>query len=140
MSDAKHLAICLCGAIGLRAAGSPSWVGLCHCQSCRRATGGVLVAAAGFPRDAVKIERGQPNYYASSPGVRRGFCRACGTALSYENERWPKDIHLMIGAFERPELLRPQFHIFAQERLPWLNLADGLPKYRTTPSDGQLME
>ena len=101
MSDGEHLASCLCGAIGLSAAGAPLWVGLCHCRSCRRATGGVLMAAAGFPRQAVSIERGQMSYYASSPGVRRGFCGTCGTSLSYENARWPGDIHLMIGAFEK---------------------------------------
>jgi hypothetical protein len=140
MSDGGHLVSCLCGAVGLNAAGAPLWVGLCHCRSCRRATGGVLTAAAGFPRHAVSIERGQMSYYASSPGVRRGFCSTCGTALSYENEHWPGDIHLMIGAFERPDALQPQFHIFAEERLPWLKLADGLPQYRTTPSDGRLME
>ena len=140
MSDGEHLVSCLCGAIGLSAAGAPLWVGLCHCRSCRRATGGVLMAAAGFPRQAVSIERGQMSYYASSPGVRRGFCGTCGTSLSYENARWPGDIHLMIGAFERPDALQPQFHIFAENRLPWLKLADGLPQYRTTPSDGRLME
>jgi hypothetical protein len=140
MSDGEHLVSCLCGAIGLSAAGAPLWVGLCHCRSCRRATGGVLMAAAGFPRQAVSIERGQMSYYTSSPGVRRGFCGTCGTSLSYENARWPGDIHLMIGAFERPDALQPQFHIFAENRLPWLKLADGLPQYRTTPSDGRLME
>lgn len=140
MSDGEHLVSCLCGAIGLSAAGAPLWVGLCHCRSCRRATGGVLMAAAGFPRQAVSIERGQMSYYTSSPGVRRGFCGTCGTSLSYENARWPGDIHLMIGAFERPDALQPQFHIFAEDRLPWLKLADGLPQYRTTPSDGRLME
>ena len=140
MSDGEHLVSCLCGAIGLSAAGAPLWVGLCHCRSCRRATGGVLMAAAGFPRQAVSIERGQMSYYASSPGVRRGFCSTCGTALSYENERWPGDIHLMIGAFERPDALQPQFHIFAEDRLPWLKLADGLPQYWTTPREGRLME
>lgn len=140
MSQTQHRAHCLCRSVALKAEGAPSWVGLCHCESCRRATGGVLMAAAGFPRGAVSVERGQMSYYASSPGVRRGFCAKCGTALSYENERWPGDIHLMVGAFERPALLKPQFHIFAQEQIPWLKLDDGLPRYRTTPSAGQLMD
>ena len=140
MTEMEHRAQCLCGAIALKARGAPSWAGLCHCQSCRRATGGVLMGAAGFSREAVTLERGEMRYYASSPGVRRGFCARCGTALSYENKRWPKDIHLMIGAFEQPDLFKPQFHIFAGEQLPWLKLADGLPRYRTTPSAGELMD
>jgi hypothetical protein len=140
MSEPEHRAHCLCGAVALKARGAPSWVGLCHCQSCRRASGGVLIAAAGFSRNSVAIARGRVSYYASSPGVRRGFCANCGTALSYENERWPADIHLMIGAFEHPERLTPQFRIFTEEQIPWLKLADGLPRYRTTPGAGELMD
>lgn len=140
MSEADHCAHCLCGAVAIKARGAPSWIGLCHCESCRRASGGVLIAAAGFPRSAIAVERGSLSYYASSPGVRRGFCANCGTALSYENERWREDIHLMIGAFDEPALLKPQFHIFAEEQIPWLKFADGLPRYRTTPSAGELIE
>ena len=88
----------------------------------------------------MSVTRGTVGYYASSPGVRRGFYSRCGTALSYENRRWAGDIHLMVGAFEAPETLKPQFHVFAQERLPWLHLDDGLPRYRTTPSAGEMME
>jgi hypothetical protein len=135
-----RLVRCLCRAIEIRAEGEPSWVGLCHCESCRRATGGVLLGAAGYPRERVSVTRGTVSYYASSPGVRRGFCSRCGTALSYENQRWAGDIHLMVGAFEAPETLKPQFHLFAQERLPWLHLDDGLARYRTTPSAGEVME
>jgi hypothetical protein len=131
---------CLRGTIEIRANGEPSWVGLCHCESCRRATGGVLMGAAGFPRESVSITRGTVSYYASSTGVRRGFCGRCGTALSYENKRWAGDIHLMIGAFDQPATLKPAFHIFAQEQLPWLHFDDGLPRYRTTPSAGEKMD
>ena len=98
------------------------------------------MAAAGFKRTAVTITAGRPSTYSSSPGVRRGFCGACGTSLSYENERWPDDIHLMVAIFDRPESFAPQLHIFAGARLPWLHLADDLPRYRTTPSAGERMD
>jgi len=97
------------------------------------------MGAAGFPREAVSVTRGSLTHYASSPGVRRGFCGRYGTALSYENQRWPSDIHLMVGAFDDPASLAPQFHIFAEAQLPWLHLADDLRHYRTTPSAGEVM-
>jgi hypothetical protein len=87
----------------------------------------------------VRIEGDSLHYFASSSGVRRGFCAACGTSLCYENERWPDDLHLMLGALEEPNGLAPQFHIFTEQRLKWLCLADPLPRYRTTPSAGELM-
>lgn len=130
---------CMCGKVHFVAIGPASWVGICHCSSCRRATGGTLVTAAGFPRAAVTFTGKEPSTYASSAGVTRSFCSACGTSLSYQSEQWPEDIHLMAGAFDEPERLEPEFHIFADEKLPWLCLADPLPRFRTTPSAGDIL-
>jgi hypothetical protein len=62
-----------------------------------------------------------------------------GGALSDENERWPGDIHLTLGAFDDPATLTTQFHKFAGETLPWLRLADGLTRHRTAPSAGEII-
>ncbi len=130
---------CHCGAISFAATGEPLFVVLCHCESCRRSTGGALAAACGFRREDVAFADMVPTYYASSPGVRRGFCPRCGTSLTFESTRWPDDIHLMVGNFDAPGDFTPQCHVFAGERLPWLHFADGLPHYRTVPSAGDLM-
>lgn len=130
---------CLCGAVAYRTTGEPRWIGLCHCRSCRRATGGILTAAAGFRRADVVFPKERPRTYGSSAGVRRGFCATCGTTLTYESDRWPDDIHIMVATFERPDLLEPQFHIFAAERVPWLDLHDPLPRYLGTPGEGRLI-
>lgn len=128
----------MCGQVRFEAHGPPDWIAFCHCASCRRATGGALAAACGFERSRVTLS-GPISRFTSSPGVSRGFCAGCGTSISYENVRWPGDIHLMMGAFDAPERLAPAFHIFAGEHLPWLRLADDLPRYRTTPSAGELV-
>jgi hypothetical protein len=130
---------CLCGAVQFTATGEPLFVAFCHCESCRRATGGALVAACGFRRADVAFGDAAPSYYESSPGVRRGFCPRCGTSLTFESARWPDDVHLMVGNFDAPAELAPGCHVFAAERLPWLHLADGLPRYRTVPSAGDLL-
>lgn len=130
---------CHCGAVRFTATGEPLFVVLCHCESCRRSTGGAVVAWCGFRREDVAFAGATPTYYTSSPGVRRGFCARCGTSLTFESMRWPDDVHLMVGNFDAPESFTPQCHVFAAERLPWLRFADGLPHYRTTPSDGELL-
>src|SRR4051794_287298 len=107
----EHRGRCLCGALRFRATGAPLFIVLCHCESCRRATGGALVAACGFPRERVAIE-GEVRYFASSPGVRRGFCPVCGASLTFESERWPGDVHLMASLFDEPENLAPTCHVF----------------------------
>lgn len=131
---------CLCGRVRFRACGPPAWSALCHCASCRRATGGILVAACGFRRTQIDLPRDAMTFHASSPGVMRGFCPRCGTSISYENERWPGDIHIMAGCLDAQVALQPQFHIFAGERLPWLLLADAMPRFRTTPSAGDRID
>ena len=129
---------CMCGAVRFQADGQASWIAFCHCASCRRSSGGILNAAAGFPKSAVQFV-GHPSAYESSPGVKRLFCASCGTSLAYQSELWAEDIHLFVGSFDDPVALKPEFHIFAEERLDWLPLSDQLPRYRTTPSAGHLV-
>jgi hypothetical protein len=117
-----HPGGCRCGAVRFTAEGPPLWVAFCHCASCRRATGAPVAAYAGFPAASVRITGETLASFASSPGVRRGFCRRCGTPLSYAGARWPGELHLHLGAFDRPEDLPPTGEAFAQERLPWLQL------------------
>jgi hypothetical protein len=130
---------CHCGAIRFTAIGEPLFVVLCHCESCRRSSGGALSAWCGFRRADVALAGLAPTYYESSPGVRRGFCPRCGTSLTFESARWPDETHLMASNFDDPADFMPQCHVFAGERLPWLHFADGLPQYRTVPSAGDLM-
>lgn len=115
---------CLCGAVRFRAEGPAKWTAYCHCASCRRHTGAPVSAYAGFERAQVVFTEGEPAHFASSAGVVRGFCGVCGSTLSYEGERWPTELHLHIGAFDRPEALAPTDHAFAEERLSWMSIAD----------------
>jgi hypothetical protein len=117
---------CLCGKVRYRSQGDPKWVAFCHCLSCRRATGAPVTAYAGFAAARVAWTAGERKIFASSPGVRRGFCPDCGTPLSFEGERWPGEVHLHLGTLDQPERLPPTGHAYAEERLPWLRL-EGAP-------------
>lgn len=101
--------------------GEPNWVDWCHCESCRRATGSPAPAYAGYPEAAVRFTAEAPQTFASSPGVTRGFCGRCGSPVSYRGERYPGETHLMLGLFDRPDLV-PKRHGCAEERLPWLKV------------------
>ncbi len=113
---------CLCGAVRFRAEGDPKWVAFCHCTSCRRHTGAPVSAYAGYERDRVVVSGDGFTAFASSPGVRRGFCARCGATLTYEGERWPTEMHFHVGAFDDPAGVVPTGHAFPEERLPWLDV------------------
>jgi hypothetical protein len=122
MPAEAHSGGCLCGAVRFVAEGPAKWVAYCHCASCRRATGAPVTAYAGFAAAQVTIAGETFATFASSPGARRGFCHRCGTPLTYQGDRWPGELHLHLGAFDRPQDLPPTGEAFRDERLPWLHL------------------
>lgn len=119
MSD-FHEGGCLCGRVRFRVVGPAKWTAYCHCRSCRKQTGAPVSAYAGFEREQAAFTAGEMAIYASSEGVRRGFCPTCGSPLTYEGSRWPTEIHFHISAFDRPEDFPPTDQAFAEERLAWL--------------------
>lgn len=112
---------CLCGAVRFRANGAPKWTIWCHCQSCRRHSGAPAAAFAAF--DEVNVEIDSPAFtrFASSPGMRRGFCSTCGSTLTCQGGALPDELHIHIGAFDRAADLQPQAEYFVDERLPWVH-------------------
>ncbi|MEX0923469.1 MAG: GFA family protein [Rhodovibrionaceae bacterium] len=129
---------CLCGGVAFAYEGAPLWQGYCHCESCRRATGSPVAAFIGVDSAGARIGGETLAVHDSSPGVRRSFCRRCGTPLAYQADRFPGELHFYAAGLERPQDFVPQFHVFYEERLPWFDLDDGLPRYRKG-SDGAKM-
>ncbi len=127
---------CLCGALRFEARGKPQWIAHCHCRSCRRNTGSAVATFVGYSQAQFRIVKGTFQSYASSPGVTRSFCGACGTPLTYGSERWPDEVHVYVCTLDRPEAFEPEAHVNVGEQLAWLHLDDGLPRYLTSSSDG----
>ena len=42
-----------------------------------------------------------------------------------------------VGTLDRPQNFLPEKHVHTGEQVPWLHLADGLPRYLTTSRDSQ---
>lgn len=114
-----HRASCQCGVVLAEMTGAPKFVGVCHCEACRKATGAAFSTWVGFSDEQVSWRNGQPSFYASSKGVRRGFCAKCGTPLTYAGEKWAGETHFLLGVMEKPETYTPQGEAFAGEALPW---------------------
>ena len=122
---------CYCGAVRLEvdpnAAPAMSPV-MCHCQSCRRACGGLFQYAVYLPRSSVQVVLGSPVAPTRHPNVTRAFCGDCGGRVMNTHKH-------MVGVFPAclvdcplPEAWKPRAHIFYAERL--LDAPpDGLPRY-----------
>ena len=122
---------CLCGAVRYVAEGKPLWVAHCYRRSCRRQSGAPVVTWAGYRPANVAWSSGLPGTFNSSEDVTRRFCSAGGTPLSYESTRWPDEIHILVTTLDDPESLTPTAHVFWSEHLSWLEIDDGLKKFKT---------
>ena len=128
---------CLCGSVQFEVKGRQLWVAHCHCESCRRNTGSAVATFVGYNKAQLTYTRGERKFYPSSPGVRRGFCPDCGTPMTYESERCPEEVHLYVSTIDNPGAFVPQVHVFFAERIPWMELADELPRYAALSEGAQ---
>ena len=87
-----------------RSAGRRSAIAACA----RRQFGGFFGPLVTAPKDGVEWTREEPSYFQSSVNIDRGFCRRCGTPLTY---RHPGGLEIAIGAFDDRSDLAPQIQV-----------------------------
>ena len=124
---------CLCGAVRFEVSGPGSNLCYCHCNSCRRAAGAPAVAWGTFAYGGFRVTRGTLTEYRSSPPVRRGFCAACGGALTYRHEARAGEIDVTLASLDEAASLAPRMHVWVGDKLPWVLIADDLPQFAAVP-------
>jgi hypothetical protein len=129
MNEQRYSGGCLCGAVRYQAAGPVANLCYCHCNSCRRAAGAPFVAWGTFAHSHFRVTRGTLTEYRSSPQVWRGFCKACGGALTYRHDTRAGEIDVTIASLDEAHALAPQMHVWVGDKLPWVTISDGLPQF-----------
>jgi hypothetical protein len=120
---------CLCGAVRYRVVGVDTARTLCHCRSCRLASGAPSVAWVVFASADFAFVKGKPARFGSSPGVIRTFCGQCGTPLTYQSESRPRSMDVTTVSLDAAEDFAPTKEIWTEERLPWERVNEALPQY-----------
>ena len=59
----------------------------------------------------------------------RGFCTRCGTSLTIHVNYQKDEIDVACASLDDPGAVTPEFHIFVDQKIGWVKLADGLPTY-----------
>lgn len=97
---------------------------------CRHAHGAAFVTFCGVPATRFTIVQGADELvrYDSSATAWRRFCRKCGSTLTFEGERWPDEVHVVLANVDDPIDRTPQAHCFFDGAVPWVQLADALPR------------
>ena len=134
---AKITGGCQCGAIRYELSKLPDNPSICHCRMCQKAFGSYYAPLAGVPRSAFRLTRGELGTFMSSDEVERGFCRSCGTPLTF---RYVQEdaIDVSLGSLDDPAAVKPVVQYGLEGRMPWLDELDRLPGKRTDQSTNQL--
>jgi hypothetical protein len=119
---------CFCGTILAEMHGTPLWICYDHDDDCRRAIGSPLTVWVGYRPSGFRLVRGHPKTFSKNPGVVRTFCGDCGTSISYADAALTDEIYVTIGFFDHPDRFSPQAHAYWGMKLPWLEIADSLPR------------
>lgn len=137
MSDEQRKAVltggCQCGAVRYALYAEPTEPGICHCRMCQKAFGNYFSALAGVPPRNLAWTRGQLSVFRSSEAVERGFCRDCGTPLSYHVVGSDR-ISVSLGSLDEPRRVWPTVQDGVEGRVWSLADLDALPAETTEAS------
>ncbi|WP_282605773.1 GFA family protein [Pelagibius sp. Alg239-R121] len=123
---------CYCGARTFTTTQAPQTVAYCHCDDCRRATGGPVAAFAAFEEQAVTFTPDEGRKAAVNPGVTRTFCADCGSSLTGRYDYLPGQVYISLGVVDQADDFAPRIHTHESERLTWLHIDDDLERVATS--------
>ncbi len=121
---------CQCGAVRYEYAARADNPCLCHCRMCQKQFGNFFGSFAGSHTDNFRLTRGILALFESSDDAERGFCRDCGTPLTFKAKSRPR-ISVSIGSLDRHSEMKPEFQYGMESCEAWLGGLTGLPGTRT---------
>lgn len=127
--EVLHRGGCLCGAVRYRITGDPVARTLCHCRSCRLASGAPSLAWTVVRVGDLHHDGEPPAEFESSPGVFRAFCARCGTSLGWRTVAKPGTIDVTTASLDDPDAFAPTKEIWVEHRLAWEAANPSLPQY-----------
>ncbi len=125
---------CQCGAVRYVLHAMPSDPSICHCRMCQKAFGSYFAPLAGVPVDRFALTRGALATFRSSGPTERGFCRDCGTPLTFRYLDKPR-ISVALGSLDQPEKIPPQRQYGPEGRMSWFATLPALPGEATTEEE-----
>ena len=122
---------CQCGKVRYALYVAPENSHICHCRMCQRATGGLFAALAGAPKSKFAWTQGEPAFFESSNLAKRGYCRDCGTPLSFTYNLPDARLYVTIGSLDDPEAAPIVKQYGIESRLSWLKLCEDVSAENT---------
>jgi hypothetical protein len=120
---------CQCGAVRYELGQPPLRTCICHCRMCQKASGQAFMAFATVRQEHLQWTRGTPSVFKSSNMAQRGFCRDCGTPLTFKFEG--DEISVTIGSLDDPPSVPPTMQYGVESMIAWCATLPDLPRIRS---------
>jgi len=126
---------CLCGGVKFEVTEAPVTLRHCHCESCKKLSGGAATVNGRVPSKAIRVLEGKELLRTFQPaeGSAKTFCVACGSNLF--GGGWPDSeiASVRATALDDGFAARPSAHIYVRSVAAWETLPDdGLDRFETT--------
>ena len=124
--------ICLCGSVRFEVTEPFDRIGMCHCASCKKISGGAGTVSGRVRTEAIRILSGEEllTTYQPGEGSAKTFCSRCGTNLF--GGGWPESpmAPVRLPALDEPYEATIEAHLFVRSVAPWEQLPDdGAQRY-----------
>jgi hypothetical protein len=126
---------CLCGGVKFEVDVTPERIRFCHCESCKKLSGGGGTANVRAPSTAIRIVEGEDlvQTYQPAEGTAKTFCLTCGSNLF--GGGWPNSEYCSVRVPTLADPLGdlPGAHIYVRSLASWEQLPDdGFERFETT--------
>jgi hypothetical protein len=133
----KHSGRCACGSVRFEFEFDPTFVAVCHCLDCKKASGGEAATFFAVPEEKFSLLSGAPrsfHYIADSgKGLDRLFCPDCGARLYTANlGSFPDTVFVQLASLDDPSEISPTVEMFTKRRLGWAKPLDE-PQFTDMP-------
>ncbi len=127
---------CSCGQVRFSADADPTFVAVCHCTACQKASGSAFAVVIALPAPALTVTGDVKAYDSkgdSGQGVHYRFCPNCGSPINSNVDVIPDMLMPRSGTLDDPSWVKPGMEIYCDSKQPWVALGGGLKSFPKMP-------
>ena len=111
---------CLCGSVSFECSAEPEFQACCHCDDCRRASGGFYGSFVYVSAQDLQVTGEMHSYeHHSDQGstMTKYFCPSCGSHMIGSNSAHERRA-VRVGGIDDASWFKPQAYFYASKKLP----------------------